>query len=153
MTSFILWKLALSFIFVANYSKHNTKLSLCWLFYWRWKYVHESRISQILSADSIWDWAIYTLWGGLQSYFFGNLFLHQVLLEKSPFCFYFKAKQTRLCYSGNFDSFSTGTFGGSYTWWNVVSSRELATTLWPILENYCLKILTWILPLEAIALI
>ena len=28
MTSFILWKLALSFIFVANYSKHNTTKSL-----------------------------------------------------------------------------------------------------------------------------
>ena len=26
MTSFILWKLALSFIFVANYSKHNYNL-------------------------------------------------------------------------------------------------------------------------------
>ena len=38
-------------------------------------------------------------------------------------------------------------------WCNVMSSRELATTLWPILENYCLKTLTWILPLKAIALI
>ena len=46
------------------------------------KYLHDSRMSQGLSPDSVWDRAIYTLWGGLQSDFLGNWFLHQVLLGK-----------------------------------------------------------------------
>ena len=54
--------------------------------------------------------------------------------------------QIRLCFDGNFDGFSKGTLVNQKCgamWW----------PLWPILENYCLKTLTWILPLKAIALI
>ena len=89
---------------------------------------------------------IYTLLRGLKSDFLGNWFFHQILLLKEPHFGYFKVIQIRLCLAGNFDGFSKGTLVNQKCgamWW----------PLWPILENYCLKTLTWILPLKAIALI
>ena len=83
---------------------------------------------------------------GLKSDFFRNWLLHQILLVKEPHFGYFKVIQIRLCFDGNFDGFSKGTLVNQKCgamWW----------PLWPILENYCLKTLTWILPLKAIALI